>query len=451
MPRIPLVLLVAALLIAAGASGAADTARTENPGRPRVLLATLDGPISVGAAEYIRSALDRAAAEGFDAFLLRLDTPGGRLDTTIEITRAFQESRVPVLVWVGPAGASASSAGLFVMLAADVAAMHPVSNIGASHPVADQGKDIEQVYGKDEALKALNDTVARVRALAALHHRNADWAEKAVRESVSFTAEQAVKENVVDFVAPDPAAVLQRADGRRIGPDEHPRILHLTGASLVPVEPTLRQRFLEFLSDGSVVAILTMLGLLGIGIEFYHPGALLPGLAGAICLFLVFVASQLIPVNLAAVLLLVAGAGLLVSEGYFTSHGVAAVGGAVCLVIGMLFLVNTGGPGGNFEAGAFSVSPWIVWPTPLALAAVFGFMGWKVARGRRAPLQLGAPALVGADAETLSEIGPEGGQVFLHGEYWQARSAAPIPRGARVRVRTVEGLVVIVEEDGALR
>jgi membrane-bound serine protease (ClpP class) len=220
---------------------------------------------------------------------------------------------------------------------------------------------------------------------------------------------------------------------------------------LVHEEPTLRQRLLLFIADPNVVMILGILGMLGLAIEFYHPGALFPGIAGGFCLFLVFVASQVIPVNVAAVLLLLAGTGLLVSEAYFTSHGLAGVGGAVCLVLGMLFLVNTSGAGGTFDPGSLSVSPWLVWPTPVALAAVFAFMGWKVARGRRQPLQLGAAALLGAPAEALSDVGPEGGEVFLHGEYWRARSAAPIPRGTQVRVVAVDGLVVTVEASGAMR
>ncbi len=448
--------LALAMAVAAGAAGraeAADPASAEAvrpAGPPRVLTARIHAAITLGTAEYLESTLARARDEAFSAVLIELDTPGGDLQATRRMVGAMLQSPVPILLWVGPAGAHAGSAGVFITLAADVAAMDPGSNIGAAHPVTSGGGDVEAQGGKDLAKKIENDTAALARSTAAERGRNAAWAEKAVRESVALTAEEAVKEGVVDFLATDPAMVVQKADGRTIRARSTPRQLHLQGATLVAEPPTLRQRLLMFIADPNVVAILTLLGLLGLGIEFYHPGALFPGITGGICLFLVFVASQIIPVNVAAVLLLLAGAGLLVSEAYFTSHGVAGVAGAICLVVGMLFFVRTSGSP-TFDPGALRVSPWLVWPTPIALAAVFGFMGWKVARGRRVPLQLGAPALVGAPAEALSDIGPQGGEVFLHGEYWKARSRSPIPRGARVRVVGVDGLVVTVEADEAMR
>jgi len=447
-----------AVVVVAGAARAARPAEVAGAGpagsptgeAPRVLTARVDGAITLGTAEYLESTLARARDEGFAAVLVQLDTPGGDLEATRRAVGAMLQSPVPVLVWVGPAGAHAASAGVFLTLAADVAAMHPASNIGAAHPVTAGGGDIEAKGGKDLARKIENDTAALARSTAAERGRNAAWAERAVRQSVSLTAEEAVKNHVVDYLASDPAAAVQKADGRTVRERTAPRQLRLQGAVLVAEPPTIRQRLLMFIADPNVVAILTLLGLLGLGIEFYHPGALFPGIAGGICLFLVFVASQIIPVNVAAVLLLLAGAGLLVSEAYFTSHGVAGVAGAVCLVVGMLFFVRTSGSPA-FDPGALRVSPWVVWPTPVALAAVFAFMGWKVARGRRAPLQLGAPALLGAPAEALSEIGPDGGEVFLHGEYWKARSRTPIPRGTRLRVVAVEGLVVTVEVDEAMR
>ncbi len=452
MLRAPLVTLLAALAAGGAASTPSPPVRLEPPaGPPRVLTAVVDGPITLGTAEYLGAVLSRAEEERFAAVLIQLDTPGGDLQSTRQIVRRMLECRVPVLLWVGPAGARAGSAGVFLTLAADVAAMHPTSNIGAAHPVTGGGKDVEAEAGKDMARKVENDTAAFVRSIAVARGRNAAWAERAVRESISATADEAVKEHVVDFVAADHAAVLQKADGRTVRAATAPVTLRLRGAVEVAEEPTIRQRFLMFIADPNVVAILALLGLLGLGIEFYHPGAIFPGVAGAFCMFLVFVSSQVIPVNVAAVLLLIAGAGLLVSEAYFTSHGLAGAAGAVCLVVGMVFLLNTSAPGQDFDPGVLAVSPWVIWPTPVALALLFGFMGWKVARGRRMPLQLGAPGLVGERGEALTEIGPGGGEAFLHGEYWRARSAAAIPQGARVRVVRVEGLVATVEEDGPMR
>ncbi|HET6414534.1 MAG TPA: nodulation protein NfeD [Anaeromyxobacter sp.] len=453
LARVVQLLVLGALAASAGsaASPAGTAAGTRAAGPPRVLTATVDGAITLGTAEYLEAALSRAKDEGFEALLIELDTPGGDLESTRKIVRGMLESPVPVLVWVGPAGAHAGSAGVFVALAGDVTAMHPTSNIGAAHPVTGSGRDVEAEAGKDMAKKVENDTAAFVRSVATARGRNAAWAERAVRESVAITADEAVKEKVADFLAGDPETVLSRANGRTVRAGSSPKVLRLEGAVLVPHAPTIRQRSLMFIANPNVVAILTLLGLLGLGIEFYHPGALFPGVAGGFCLFLVFVASQLIPVNVAAVLLLLAGTGLLVSEAYFTSHGLAGVGGAACLVLGLLFFLNTSAPDQSFDPGALSLSPWVVWPTPIALAAVFAFMGWKVARGRRVPLQLGAPALLGARGESLSEVGPEGGEVFLHGEYWSAKSLEPIGKGVRVRVVGVEGLVVTVEADPAMR
>jgi membrane-bound serine protease (ClpP class) len=408
------------------------------------------GPITSGTAEYLQAALARARAERVQALAITLDTPGGDLEVTREIVRAMLASEVPIVVWVGPAGARAGSAGVFVTLAADVAAMHPASNIGAAHPVAGGGQDVEQVAGKDMAKKVENDTAAFARSIAAAKGRNADWAERAVRESVSVTADEAVKQKVVDFVADNLAAALEKAHGRTVKTAAGPRVLHVKGAAVEPHALTVRQQVLSFLSNPAVAAILTLIGMLGIAIEFYHPGAIFPGVVGAFCLFLAFMATRVIPVNAGAILLVIAGVGLLVAEAFLTTHGLAGVGGAVCLVLGLLFFVDTSAPGQWFDPGALSLSPWIVWPTPALIAGLVLFMGWKIARGRRSPLQLGALALVGAVGEALSEVGPGGGEVFVHGEYWRARSAADLPRGARVRVVAVDGLVITVEAERAV-
>jgi membrane-bound serine protease (ClpP class) len=441
-------LAVASLaLAAAGALGAGEpgAGRPSPDGAPpRVLTVEVKGPITGGTAEFLAAALKRARDERLDAVAVSLDTPGGALDATREIVQGMLASEVPVVVWVGPAGAHAASAGAILTMAAGVAAMHPASNIGAIHPVTVGGRDVASEVGKDMAEKVVNDTVAFVRSVAAERGRNAEWAEKAVRESVSVTAEEAVRLRVVDLLAPDLRAALDRADGRQVKAGGATRTLRTRDAALVAAEPTIRQRLLSFLADPNVVALLMLIGTLGIGIEFYHPGMIFPGAIGAFCLLLAFLAMRVIPVNVGAVVLLLAGVGLLVAEGYVTAHGIAGVGGAVCLVLGTAFFIDRASPDYQFDPATFSVSPWIVWPTPIVLAGVLGFMGWKVARSRRAPLQLGAPALVGSEGVALGEVGPAGGQVFVHGEYWQARCASPIPAGARVRVAAVDGLTLTV-------
>lgn len=414
---------------------------------PRVLALDVKGVITNGTAEYVNGALARARAERFDAVAIALDTPGGALDATREIAQAMLASEVPIVVWVGPAGAHAGSAGLFLTLAANVASMDPATNIGAAHPVTSSGGDIEKEGGKDLAKKALNDTAAFARTLARTYGRNADWAEKAVRESVSATAEEAVRLKVVDFVAPSLRAAVDQADGRQVLVAREWRKLRTKGAELVPHEASVRQRLLSFLADPNVAAILMLIGTLGIAIEFYHPGLIVPGLAGAISLLLAFLAMKVIPVNAGAVALILIGAGLLIAEAYVTTHGIAGVSGGACVVLGMLFFVDRSSSEYRFDPGAYTLSPWIVWPLPITLTLLLGFVAWRVAAVRRRPMLVGASGIVGERGRALSEVGPEAGEVFVHGEYWQARSHARIAPGAGVRVTALKGLVLDVEPD----
>jgi membrane-bound serine protease (ClpP class) len=440
----PLRLSVAAGALVAAAVGALAAPEAAAPSAPRVLAVEVKGAITGGTAEYLVAALAKARAEQYGALAVTLDTPGGALDATREIVQAMLASEVPTVLWVGPAGAHAASAGVFLTMAANVAAMHPASNIGAAHPVTIGGKDVADEAGKDMAKKVENDTAAFVRSIAEERGRSADWAEKAVRESVSVTGAEAVKLRVVDFVAPDLRAALDQADGRRVKAGAAEKVLHTKDAAIVPYEKTVRQRLLSFLADPNVVALLMLLGTLGIAVEFYHPGMIFPGAVGALCLLLAFLAMRVIPVNVGAVVLIVVGVALLVAEGYVAAHGVAGVGGAACVVLGTLFFVDRSSADYRFDPETFTLSPWVVWPTPIALALLLGFMAWKVAGARRRPLQLGAEALVGAEGVALADVGPLGGEAFVHGEYWQARSAALIPKGSPVRVVAVEGLTVTV-------
>jgi membrane-bound serine protease (ClpP class) len=412
-----------------------------------VLTLEIKGAITAGTSEFLGAALARAKAERFDAVGISLDTPGGALDATREIAQAMLASEVPIVVWVGPAGAHAGSAGLFITLAAHVAAMDPATNIGAAHPVTSSGGDIEKEGGKDLAKKAENDTAAFARTLARTYGRNAEWAEKAVRQSVSATAEEAVRLKVVDTTAPSLRAAVEQADGRQVLVAREWRKLRTKGAELVAHEATVRQRLLSFLADPNVAAILMLIGTLGIAIEFYHPGLIVPGLTGAISLLLAFLAMKVIPVNAGAVALILIGTGLLIAEAYVTTHGLAGAGGAACVVLGMLFFVDRSSSEYRFDPGAFTLSPWIVWPVPIALALMLGFIAWRVAAVRRRPLLLGASGLLGERGHALSAVGPDAGEVFVHGEYWQARSAVAIPEGAGVRVTALKGLVVTVEPD----
>jgi membrane-bound serine protease (ClpP class) len=445
LPRGRSAILVAGLVLAGGLSLAASAAGSATaPAPPRVLRLTVNDAITSGVAEYIEAGIKKAQDERYDALAITLDTPGGHLDATREIVGRMLSSQVPIAVWVGPAGARAGSAGVFITMAAHVAGMHPASNIGAAHPVTGSGGDVEKEAGKDMAKKVENDTAAFARSIAAQRGRNEDWAEKAVRDSVSVTAEQAAKLKVVDLVAPDLASLLAAADGKQLEIAGKKVAFRGREARLDALDMTVRQRTLSFLANPNVAAILMLVGTLGIALELYHPGSLFPGIAGALCLFLAFVAMRIIPVNAGAVLLLLAGVGLLVAEGYITTHGIAGTAGAVCMVVGTLLFIDRSSPDYQFDPATFTLSPLVVWPTPIAMAAMLGFVAWKVGSSRRAPLKLGPQGLLGEEGETLTEVGPAGGEVFVHGEYWKAESAQPLPRGARVRVSAVKGLVVTV-------
>jgi len=412
---------------------------------PRALRLDFTGAITTGTAEYLEAGLARAQLGGYDLVLIVLDTPGGHLDATRDMVQRLLASPVPVVVWVGPAGARAGSAGVFLTMAAHVAAMHPTSNIGAAHPVTVGGKDVGAEAGKDMARKVENDTAAFARSIAKARGRNVEWAEKAVRESVSVTGEEALRLHVVDAVLPDPAAVLAFADGRPAEIGGARRAIRARGATIEPLSMTVRQRTLSFLADPNVVAILFLVGTLGIALELYHPGSIIPGVAGGLCLFLAFLAMRVIPVSAGAVALLLVGVALLVAEAYVTAHGVAGAAGAVCIAVGTLLFIDRSSPDYRFDPAAFTLSPAVIWPTPILLSAVLGFVAWKVVRSRQARLTAGAQGLVGESGEALSAIGPAGGEAFIHGEYWKATAATPIAPGAPVRVVAVRGLTASVE------
>ena len=437
--------LALAAAAAAAAISSLPTGGAAETSRPRVLVLDVKAPITTGTAEYVESGLSRAKLEGYAAVAIALDTPGGHLEATRDIVQRMLASDVPTIVWVGPAGARAGSAGVFITLAADVAAMHPTSVIGAAHPVLGGGEDVEKQAGKEMARKIENDTAAFARSIATARGRNADWAEKAVRESVSATADEALKLRVVDVVAPDMAAALSFAEGRAYTRSGSAQVIHARDAQPERSEMTVRQRTLAFLSDPNVIAILMMLGTLGIALEFYHPGGIVPGALGAFFLLLAFLSMKVIPVNVGALVLILAGVALMVVEGYVTTHGIAGLAGVALLAIGTLFFIDRSSAEYRFDPALLTLSPWVVWPTPLALAAILGFVGWKVARTRQEKLRVGAPGMLGEVGEATSDIGPDAGEAFVHGELWAARSVHPIPRGTAIRVRELRGLVLHVE------
>ncbi|MCE9673024.1 nodulation protein NfeD [Myxococcus stipitatus] len=413
---------------------------------PVVARCELEGVVDSGSGAYLADCVRRAEDLGASALLVRLDTPGGSLDATRVIVRAFLGASVPVLVWVGPSGARAGSAGVFITLASNLAAMAPGTHIGAAHPVAGAGgEDVEDVGGRQQARKVENDTVAFAESIARQRGRNATWAASAVRDSVSVPADTARELRVVEQVASSEATFLDQAQGREVRLANGDTVrLTTAGARQVELTPSLSQRVVHAFAHPSLVYLLFLVAALGLLVELAHPGGIAPGLMGAVALVLALVASSALPVHAGALLLLLLGAGLIVAELFVTS-GLLGVAGVVLLGLGGVFLVDRFDPGW-FVDRSFRVSwAWLV-PTTVLLGGAAAYVVWRSAQTRGMPQRGGDAGLVGEEGTTVVPVSPAGGEVFVHGEHWRATSPAPIRRGAQVVVRRVEGLTLFVDE-----
>jgi membrane-bound serine protease (ClpP class) len=425
--------VVAATLTLAGAAGAQE--------RPRVLAVEFENDVNPVTQDYVTDAIDRAENEGYDAVVILLDTPGG-LDTSMRaIVKRELEADLPVIVYVSPEGARAASAGLFLTMAADVAAMAPQTNIGSSTPISGSGEDIPG----DLKRKVINDAVASIRALAVEHGRNPDWAEDAVREAANLPAREALDQNVVDIVSPDLATLLEEIDGRRTEPKG--LVLNTAGAQIDTVEMSLWKRILDTVIDPNIIVLLMSIGLLGITVEILNPGLILPGTVGAISLVIGLFGLQVLPVSWAGILLLLLAAGFFTAEAFVTTHGALALAGAISFVFGSLMLFD---PAGD----AYQVSL----PVALAIAGTFAlltiFAVGKVVQARRRVPVTGQEELVGEVGIVRQALDPSG-TVFVHGELWQARTnGEPLAEGDEVEVEVIEdGLVLQVrraEHDAAV-
>ncbi len=401
-----------------------------------VAYAELVGSVDPGSARYLIDAIQDAEAQGAEALLIRMDTPGGLLSSTRDIVQAELSAKVPVVVWVGPPGARAGSAGVFITLAAHVAAMAPGTSIGAAHPVGGAGEDIKGTLGR----KIVNYTASFSEAIAHKRGRNVEWAAKAVRKSVSITAEEAARLNVVDFVAKDLDEVVARADGRTVDVAGESRKLALGKAvrgaeghvRVHTYEMRLSQRVLNVIADPRIASLLMMAGLLGLYIEFTHPGLAFPGVAGAICLILALAALHVLPVNTSALALLLLGVALLVAEAFLPTFGVIGAGGLVAFVLGALFLFDVA------ETGVV-VPKSLVFGVAGAVAGIMLVVATLVARSQRARASLGAEGMVGAVGVARGRLAPVG-PVLLRGEYWTAESDEIVDAGERVEVTAVDGL-----------
>lgn len=430
------VLLPLLCLEASGA--AARPAGDANPGL--VIRGRIEGPIHPAAAAYLRRLLTEARDEKARLVVLELSTPGGLLTSTREMVSSILTSPVPVATFVAPSGASAASAGFFLLLAGDVAAMAPGTNTGAAHPVAGDGQDI----GKTMRSKVEQDARAFIRTLARQRGRNAEKAESAVESSVSFTETEAKEANLIEVIARDVPDLLRQLDGRTIQrvSGEKPSTLRVAGARVESHEMGSLQRLLGVVSHPNVAYVLFLVGLVGLYFELSSPGAILPGVAGGIALLLALYAFSVLPVNLAGIALIAFAVLLFIAEVKITSHGLLAVGGAIALLAGSVLLFSGAG-----DAAGYRVDLSVILPGVLLTLAIVAFLSWRTVRLRRLPVRTGREGLVGETARVVRGFAGEGGRgtVLVHGEYWDASGAPDAAPGEQVRVAGVEGFTLRVE------
>lgn len=390
------------------------------------------GSINPGLADFIVEGIRTAEKEEAAALVIQLDTPGGLDSSMRAINQAIINAKVPVMVYVSPKGGRAASAGMFITLAAHVAAMAPGTNIGAAHPVSVGLGKMDKVMGE----KVVNDMVAYARSLAAERGRNADWAEKAVRKSVSIDAQQAQKLKVVDLVAEDLEDLLKQVNGRTVKVDAQKVTLNTEGLPVKTIEESLRVRILKHIADPNIAFILMLIGLAGLYFELANPGSVLPGVVGALSLLLAFYAFQTLPVNFIGLLLIILAFVLFILEIYVTSFGLLSLGGVAALLLGSLMLFRGGDAGMDI---AWSV----LIPSVVIISLFFLVVAGLVVKSHVRRSVSGESALVGERGVAYTDLNPAG-QIFIHGEYWQAVSEEPVAAGETVEVVKVAGLKLYV-------
>jgi membrane-bound serine protease (ClpP class) len=413
-------LLLAAFLLVA----LATPAHAATP--PKVLAIHFTQDVNPVTQDWLNGQLSHAESHGYSAAVIVLDTPGGLEESMRKIVQKELALKIPVVVYVSPEGARAASAGVWISEAADVLAMAPSTNIGSSTPIQGNGTNV----GSDLRRKVVNDAAASLRGLAKTHGRNAQWADAAVRKASNLTAAEALRMNVIDVVSPSLPSLLRTIDGRVTTPRH--LTMHTAGAQIVSVKPGFFTRFLSTLIDPNIVSLLFLAGLAGLGFELFHPGVVIPGAFGAICMVCALFGFSVLPLSWGGLILVLLGAALLVIDAHVTSHGALTLSGLVAMAVGLTTLFHDSGT-------PYHMHVWVVVTVTALIGGFWAFAVGKSVEARRSPVTVGPEQIVG-----LEGVVRAGGNVFVHGELWRARSGEPLHEGDRVTVDALDGLTLDV-------
>jgi membrane-bound serine protease (ClpP class) len=429
-----LFITISALLIALPVLS--DEATDETPETPVVTVMRISSAIGPITVREIKNGIERSENMGAEAFVVELNTPGGNTESTWDIIQLILASSVPVVIYVAPPGSRAASAGVYIAYAAHIAAMAPQTNIGSAHPVLMGGAEMDSTMSE----KITNDAVAKIKTVGKKRDRNLEWAEDAVRKSVSATEFEALELNAVDFVASDLDDLLYQMHGSSVEIITGEITLNTENADKVPLNVGFANKVLEILSDPNVAYILMTIGMLGLYFEFSNPGAILPGVIGGIALILALFSFQALPINFAGVLLILLALTLFLLEVKIASHGILGGGGVISLFLGSLMLVN------DTEWPYKSISLKIIIPVVVVFTLFFFLAAWLSMRAHKKKVETGQAGIVGETGVAKSAIGPEGGSVFIHGEYWKAFSESQIDQNSKIRVLEIKGMELKVEK-----